>query len=228
MSDERSKSSSLRNARADCAVAELARRQHGIVSLAQMRAVGLGTAVVKHRLATGRLHRVHRGVYAVGHARLTLTGRLWAAVLATGGVLSHQTAGYVWALVKSPGSRLHVTITAQRRSATAIQVHRSRTLFLDAIRRDPDHGLPVTSPARTLTDLSTTLTAHRLERAVHRAEELRLLDVAALPDTPRLRRALSTLQGDPVITRQELEERFYALVAEGGLPRPRHGPGVRV
>jgi len=64
------------------ALARLAANQHGVVSLAQMRAVGLGKEAVKARARRGRLHRVHRGVYAVGHPRLTNEGRWMAAVLA--------------------------------------------------------------------------------------------------------------------------------------------------
>ena len=78
----------------DRAVAELAARQHGVVTLAQMAALGLGPRGVQHRAATGRLHRLHRGVYAVGHARLSVQGRRLAAVLACGAnaAVSHRTA----------------------------------------------------------------------------------------------------------------------------------------
>ncbi len=77
-------------------LAELARRQHGAVSFAQLRQLGFGRHAIAHRLDQGRLHRVHRGVYAVGHGRLTLHGRLWAAVLTDAGALSHRSAASLW------------------------------------------------------------------------------------------------------------------------------------
>jgi predicted transcriptional regulator of viral defense system len=85
----------------DQTVATLAERQHGVVSTAQLHAAGLGRGAIHLRVRRGRLLRIHRGVYAVGHRRLTFRGRLWAAVLACGGVdvavLSHRTAAAVWA-----------------------------------------------------------------------------------------------------------------------------------
>jgi hypothetical protein len=105
-------------------------------------------------------------------------------------------------------------------------VHRSRTLdhAADVLRHQ---GLPVTSPTRTLLDLADVLTPHRLERACHRAEHLRALDAAALLTPSPGRRSIAltyALEGlarrGPEITRTELEERFLALTAEHGLPRP--------
>jgi hypothetical protein len=109
-------------------------------------------------------------------------------------------------------------------------VHKAHALDpLDDVVRQPD-GLPVTSVARTLVDLAGVLTAHQLERSCHRAEALRRLDVAEvqrlLADARRhgarnLRAAVATLApAPPDITRSELEERFLALVADAGLPRP--------
>jgi predicted transcriptional regulator of viral defense system len=81
-------------------LARLAARQHGVVSLAQVRALGLGARGAQHRAAAGALHRVRRGVYAVGHPLLTPDGARMAAVLACGpgAVLSHRSAGAAWGL----------------------------------------------------------------------------------------------------------------------------------
>jgi predicted transcriptional regulator of viral defense system len=68
----------------DARIAALARRQHGVVSTAQLRAVGVEQRAVSYRVAAGRLHRLHHGVYAVGHPVLTAHGRWMAAVLAGG------------------------------------------------------------------------------------------------------------------------------------------------
>src|SRR5262245_51093378 len=79
----------------DVALAALADRQHGVVSLAQLRSLGLTKEAAAKRVTAGRLHRVHRGVYAVGRARLTGDGLLMAAVLACGpqALVSHRSAG---------------------------------------------------------------------------------------------------------------------------------------
>src|SRR5687768_13313065 len=78
----------------DVRLARLAERQHNLVSLTQLRAVGLGRAAVAKRAATGRLRRIHQGVYAVGHGRLSREGHWMAAVLAYGrsARLSHRSA----------------------------------------------------------------------------------------------------------------------------------------
>ena len=205
-----------------------------MVSSAQLRAAGLRSGAIEWRVHRRRLHRVHRGVYAVGHSRLTPRGRLWAAVLACGGAdaatLSHRTAAAVWDLI-APQGRPEVTTLRQHASTPRLHVHRSKTLDpLNDVVRQPD-GLPVTTVARTLADLAQVLTAHQLERACHRAEVTRALDATAVENqldrlpgrrSRTLRQALASLAiADPDITRSELEERFLALVGEAGLPRPR-------
>jgi predicted transcriptional regulator of viral defense system len=94
----------------DLALAELARGQWGVVSLAQVRALGIGSRAVQQRAQTGRLRRVHRGVYAVGGAVLPREGRWLAAVLAygEGAVLSHLSAAVHWNLLRYDALRPEV------------------------------------------------------------------------------------------------------------------------
>jgi hypothetical protein len=220
--------------RGDLAVAELAERQHGVVSTAQLHAAGVAQGAVEWRVRHGRLHRIHRGVYAVSHRRLTPRARMWAAVLACGGVgravLSHRTAAAAWDLSSLPAGKLDVTTMGRSSSTAGLRVHEAHTLdLLDDVVRRPD-GLPVTNVARTLVDLAAVLAAHQLERACHRAEVLRLLDASDVHrrleggrcrGARNLRAALASLAASPPdITRSELEERFLALVAGAGLPRP--------
>ena len=127
-----------------------------------------------------------------------------------------------------PSGRVDVTTRRQSHSTTAIRVHRTRSLEThDVTSLD---GLPVTTATRTLIDLADQLPAQRLERALHRAEILRLLDVAAiharltaLPGrrSRALHNALASLERGPEVTRSELEERLLALIATHGVPRPR-------
>jgi len=132
-------------------LARVAEHQHGAVAFGQLRAARLKPGAIYHRVRLEQLHRVHRAVYALGHARLTAVGRCWAALLATGGVLSHRTAAAVWDLIAWP-ARLEVTTLGYGESTAAIRVHKTRTLTLDDTTFDPEHGLFVTTPMRTLRD----------------------------------------------------------------------------
>src|SRR5829696_8977999 len=79
---------------ADWAVAALADRQHRVVGRRQLIAVGLTESGIRARLERGRLHALHRGVYAVGHRLVGREGR-WVAAVMSGGesaVLSHRSA----------------------------------------------------------------------------------------------------------------------------------------
>jgi very-short-patch-repair endonuclease len=208
----------------------VAARQGGVVSLAQLLEVGLGEGAIRHRVRLGRLVRVHRGVYAVGHAQLTALGWRWAAVLAYGGpgraALSHRSAAVVWDLLPSP-AKFDVTTLGAAHGTAAIRVHRCALTADDLTTID---RLPLTTVARTLVDLTATLAPHQTERVVQRAEHLRLLDTRSLDAqlaraqgrrTKPLRAAVERLQvREPDITRTELEERFLALVLAAQLPRP--------
>src|SRR5882757_9192548 len=87
----------------DLRIAALAECQHGVVSLGQLEQIGLTSSGVRSRAGAGRLHRVHRGVYAVGHSLLRPEGRWMAAVLSCGpgAVLSHRSAAALWGLLPS-------------------------------------------------------------------------------------------------------------------------------
>jgi very-short-patch-repair endonuclease len=84
----------------DAAIARLAGRQYGVVARFQLLAIGLTARMIDRRVATGRLHAIHRGVYAVGHKRIPQEGRWLAAVLACGdsAVLSHRSAAALWGI----------------------------------------------------------------------------------------------------------------------------------
>jgi len=212
-------------------VSALAERQHGVVSAAQLRTLGLERGAIEWRVRRGRLHRVHRGVYAVGHPRLTFRGRCWAAVLACGPrcAVSHRTAAALWDLLPTPG-RLEVTTSGRGEPRSGIHLHRTTSLPAVDLTHHGDDRLPLTTPTRTLIDLAAVLTPHRLERVCHRAQVLRLLDAVAvaqrlaeLPGRPArsLRAAMATLAAaEPDLTRSELEERFLALLGAHRLPRP--------
>jgi hypothetical protein len=214
----------------DREIARLARRQHGVVAAGQLTALGLSPRAVSHRAAAGRLHRVHRGVYAVGHTVLGPRGHWMAAVLAcgTGAALSHRAAAALWDIRRSDPVRIDVIVpTAGGRARPRLRIHRHPTL-----RRDETttlDGIRVTTPARTLLDLAATLNTDALHRALDRTEILELTDYPALDAIARahpnhrgagpLRQALERYAAG-ALTRSELEDLFLALCRRHCLPAP--------
>jgi hypothetical protein len=211
----------------DRALAQLAVGQWGVVSRAQLVALGLGRGAIEARLRNGRLRRLHRGVYAIGGAHLPPRGRWLAAVLACGpgAFLSHRSAAAHWGLLQSRAARVEVTAPATRRGATGIRLHRARSL--DAGDTTTHQGIPTTTVARTLLDLAATLHRNHLERALAQAERLRLYDHRAIADV--LARSnghrgrailMRATVSDPSWTQNDFEARFLELVREAGLPEP--------
>jgi very-short-patch-repair endonuclease len=195
----------------DRAITQLARAQHGVVTTTQLAAAGIGPRAVEHRVAKGRLTRVHRGVYQVGPIAGPYS-REMAAILATGGVLSHQTAAAIWGVRPPNDGDVHLVASRKARSRRGLKVHRSASLNA-AVHL----GLPLTTAARTLHDLAPLLTQGELDRAVEEAVIRGLATPAELTTRPALRRA--TIE-EPQITRSEAERRLRKLVRAARLPRP--------
>jgi predicted transcriptional regulator of viral defense system len=112
----------------DRAIAARARRQHGVIARAQLAALGLSRDAIDHRVAVGRLHVVHRGVYAVGHTLLTRSARWMAAVLACGpdAALSHASAAALWAMQRGEPTIIDVTTNRSGRKRPGLRIHRPR------------------------------------------------------------------------------------------------------
>jgi very-short-patch-repair endonuclease len=203
----------------DHAIAAIAAQQHGVIARRHLAELGLSQAAIDRRIAAGRLHRLHRGVFAVGHTVLRVEGWWMAATLATGGYLSHATAAAAWDLRPLGGGAIHVTVRGNSSRRAGLRVHRTRTL--EPHDTASHRGIPITTPARTIIDLAATLKGRPLESALDRAEHLRLLDFGELrvrPIPPSLRAVLSLYTA--TTTRSELEERLLQLCDDHGLPRP--------
>jgi predicted transcriptional regulator of viral defense system len=155
-------------------LAALAAAQYGVAARRQLNALGFDDQAIARRVVSGRLHRLYRGVYAVGHTVLSRNGAYLAAVLACGphAVLSHRSAAALWGLRPSDAPRIDVTVPRTRgvRTTDAIVAHRP-LLAPDPMTHD---GVPVTTPGRTLADLALALPRRQLEKAVEAAERLRL------------------------------------------------------
>jgi hypothetical protein len=212
----------------EAAIAALAAHQYGVVSRAQLLALGVGAGAIDHRLARERLHRIHHGVYAVGHPVLSREGHWLAAVLAAGpgAVLSHRSAAALWGIRDTRRAKIDVTAPRQCRRP-GINAHHVR-LAADEITEA--RGIAVSTPARTLLDLAEVLTPQQLERAVHETEYRRLtspLPLAALLARHHGRRGTTALKAivdrndiGATITKSDLEIDFLAFLDANTLPRP--------
>lgn len=203
-----------------------------MVARGQLLDLGLSPRSIKHRIATGRLHPVLRGVYAVGRPVLTRKGRWMAAVLSCGpeAVLSHSSAAALWEIGSERSTKLEVSLPAHLfRRRPGITVHRRTTLTPEDLTEH--HGIPVTTPVSTLVDIANRLRPWQLETAINEA------DKRGLTDPEALRSALSGISGRPgtatlrkvldrrtfALTDSELERRFLPIARAAGLPLPETG-----
>ncbi len=191
----------------DAEIAALAERQHGVVSRRQLVKAGIDDAATFRRVESGRLHRVHRGVYAVGHRPRTFESRCMGAVLACGegALVSRHSAAALWRLLDPQDGEIHVSVPGRhgRAEQDGIRLHRCPSLTAEQATRKL--GIPVTTPPRTIADLRREVTAATWRRAVRQAEVLGLR---------------TGLEERSVPTRSELEDRFLQLCRRHRLPMP--------
>jgi hypothetical protein len=215
------------------AIARIATQQHGVITAKQLATMGLGRPAITERVGSGRLHRIHRGVYAVGHRGLSWHGRWMAAVLACGegAVLSHGSAASLWGLLKPIEGPIHVSVpsTSGRKRRRGIHIHRCPSLLtpspaepspspsyprqaggrrgrLLVTHRD---NIPVTCVSRTIEDLRASSLPEYLVRRAIRQAELKGMKLEGI-ETDR--------------TRSDLEAAFLALFAAHGIPAPEVNP----
>lgn len=203
---------------ADVRIGRTARGQHGIVTTRQLEAAGLSSAAISKRVRSGRLYRIHQGVYSVGHDGLGEEQRWMAAVLACGpgAVLSHGSAAVHWNLLRPLEGPIDVTVPthAGRKRRRGIRLHRCVSLGTGATFRTHGwekrpvvvrRGIPVTTVARTLEDLRhSDLRSSLVRRAIRQAEFLQL--------------PLGNIETDR--TRSDLERDFLRLCRRYRLPLP--------
>lgn len=209
----------------------LARRQHWVVTREQLLALGMTPAAIDHRLAIGRLHRIYRGVYAVGRPQLTRESRWMAALLSCGpaAVLSHRSAAVLWGVLEKEGPKIEISLPLPLgRKRDDITLHRRMATAFVSTR---ELGIPVTTPAQTLVDLGCELRPRELEAAVNEADKRNLISFDRLRDAlderrgQRGARALRSLldRRTFALTESELERRFLPIARRAGLSRPETG-----
>ena len=211
----------------DTRLAEIARRQHGLVRTQDLRAVGLTSSAVSKRSARGVLHRIHHGVYAVGHAALSREARWLAAVFRAGegAALSHLAAAESWGIGRARGS-IHV-VAPRRVRIEGVRVHRCNRL--DPRDITIRNGIPVTTVARVIVDLADIQTVGQLANVMYEAAYRNRLDLDAVRATaaPLLgRHGLAVLEEaidahlkGSAGTKSDKEDAFHALLGDR-VPKP--------
>lgn len=212
------------------ALAGLAERQHGVVSIRQLTGpLGYSNSAIDRAVRAGRLHRLYRGVFAVGHTDISLHAQCLAAVLACApnALLSHVSAAWLWDLTKTSPLPASVCAPGYRKPRPSLRLHEARNLAPEdrALRE----SIPVTSLPRTLLDLAATVRFEWLEKMIERSEDLELFDLRAVEALlertvghrghGRLRRAIALYEPSS-FTRSTMEQRFLELCLEAGLPQP--------
>lgn len=217
---------------AAAAIAVIAARQHGVVSYGQLIEVGLSGSTIARWIHAGHLHRLHRGVYAVGHPNVGRNGRWMAAVLACGplAALSHGATARLWSIDRSTGTgAIHVSIPPScRRSPAGLIVHRPR--HLEPVDLTSRSSIPTTTASRALFDQASFLSANALRKQFEQAEYLRVLDrprLTTLLDGATGRRGLGALRalvGERALplaeTRSGLERIILGVCNRYDLPLP--------
>ncbi len=207
----------------------LARRQHGVLAHSDLVGLGFSPKAIRHRVRSGRLHPIFRGVYAVGRRDLSREGRWTAAVRACGpgAALSHRSAAALWRFGTEHEDYIDVSV---RRNSEArirgVRCHRRPTLPVGAVITH--RNIPVTEPVQTFLDLVPMTGPRDLERAINEADKHDVID----PDA--LRKALDARPGArgarPLrrildkhtfrLSDDELERLFRPLATAAGLPVP--------
>lgn len=223
------RATSIRHGKADEAILALAAGQHGIVTRAQVLAAGVTSSGLDRRIRLGRVRALHAGVYLVGPVHTTFASAM-AGVLACGdrSVVSHRTASALWVQVPQPDAAavVDVIVPGGDRRRPGLRVHLVRALRSDEVTSL--QAIPITTPARTLLDLASAVSARELERAVVEVLGRRLAtrtSVTELLDRHRAHRGarrLRALLGDRVgvPARSEAEKRFRSLLGKARLPAP--------
>jgi hypothetical protein len=208
----------------------LAQRQHGVLSYGQLRELGFSKGHIARAQEAGRLQRLHRGVYAVGHAPLSDRARATAALLVFPGtaVLSHRSAAWLWGLIPTAPREAEVTLAARGNRRPGLRIHRVWSLADE--ERTTYEELPVTSVARTLVDLAGSTSGRELSRVVDRARRRGKLDLAAIDRAlgrrsgsfgrERLREVLR-LYRQPAFDRARSELLFLDAIHDVGLSVPK-------
>jgi very-short-patch-repair endonuclease len=216
------------NRRQTGAVRSIAGGQDGIVSRAQLSSAGVSASTIDRALRSGRLHRLHRGVYSTQAPELAAEDALLIAALLAAGdgaVLSHGTAAWRWHLIPAPPATIELAVPRNRKAPPGLTLHESQ-LRPDDLTHNA--RLPTTSVARTLLDLAARYQHDALLRALAEAEfhhDLRPADIRRTfrrghPGSANLRCALDEHAPGHGEVKSDLERRFRKLLLRRRIDLP--------
>jgi hypothetical protein len=220
----------------------LAEHQDGVVSVEQAQRLGVTSGQIAWRRSTGRYRRCRRGVVRIGGVPPSWRQAVRMAALAAGEpvAVSHASAVRIYGL-ELP----HAVHRRWRRDGTFIELAAPlwRHIRLRGVRGHRSGrwmpgdvvlyaGMPVTSPVRTVVDLSSRLGVDGTGRLVDEMLRRRLLSVAELRDRivelrPAPGRSMRVLRA-VVAARDEtyapgestLEARIRRVIRRKGFPPP--------
>jgi predicted transcriptional regulator of viral defense system len=211
------------------AINERAGRQHRVITTEQLVACGCSSAGITRRLRTGRLRRVHRGVYAVGPGPLTFEGRCLAAVLAAGpgSFVTGRAAAYLLGIVRTRPQEVDIA-TPRQRTVAGARIRRTRCSDGDVTSC---RGIAVATVPRLLVDLAPECSKWELANLIHEAA---YRDMVHVPTMERVLRrharrsghrtlvaAFDAWRAGDVGAMSRLELRALAMLDEAGVPEPR-------
>lgn len=159
-----------------------AERQSGVISHGQLIVIGFTPDEIEGMVRRGHLIRIGRGVYALGHARLTMRGRLFAAhlVAGPGSFLSHGTAAAWRGLRAFPSvTELTVPVGHTPPPRTGLRLHRTmiETDRTQATLRD---GLLTATVPRIIIDLGRSERPGEIQRLIRESIRTGQFDLAAI------------------------------------------------
>ena len=220
----------------DVRVARKADQQHGRIRIDQLRECGLDEAAVRRRVVKGWLHRVHTGVYAVGHTGGGMHADIMAAVLAggQGAVASHWASAALHGFVRWDERRVDVSVTGTGgRSRPGIRFHRPRRL--DQRDTTTVEGIRTTTAARALLEIAPQLTDRHLKRAVRQAQAERAANVGQIADVLRragghraTKRLAAVIATGPAPTASGNEDVVLDLLLDAGFAHPQVNPRLQI
>jgi very-short-patch-repair endonuclease len=214
----------------DAKLALVASRQHGVVAYGQLVRLGFSEGAIEHRLKKRFLHRLHRGVYAVGHPAVSREGQLMAAVLTCGpdALLSHWSAAEHWRLLRSRALLIAVSAPTYHEAPKGVKPHWVKEI--DASERTIRDGIPINTVTRTLLDLAAVAPFKQLRRATNEAERAGWLSERATRETlethrgrkgiKAFRAVIAALDPQTRRSRSDFEVEFLAFCRRHGLPTP--------
>jgi predicted transcriptional regulator of viral defense system len=215
------------NRRVDPTIAARAGRQLHLITLAELREAGLSARGVRSRVARGRLHRVHRGVFCVHPPPLSVWQRYLAAVLACGpgSSLSDFSAAHHLAIAEQIAGTIHITNPGGAgRSLRGITVHRREIAACDRMILN---GVPCTTAVRTVVDCAAAADEMELEDLLMAADSKRILNrrrldelVAERRGQPGIHKLERLITDDPVETRSVNERRMFSICRRFGVSLP--------